>query len=157
MENTERSSWVAVDSEHTTLLTWFLPPSCLICLCEPKTGLKKPLFWKKISHLQQGGLVNKCYGSHGCGARRTAEPYLLQLVSACECVFLSLWRCKGSMVGHTSAHKRVCIHPCRHAHKQTKVLKHTAPCNKATKNNRHLLLKPQCLQWSQIRASPWQP
>ena len=162
---TERSHRAAVDSEHTTsLVTWFFSPSNLMWT---KLRCKELCFFLYISHLLVGS-VNKCYGSHGCAARRTAEPYLLLLVSACGCVFLSLWRCKGSMVGRTSA-RRLCAytltdvhthtHTCMHAHTHTHTkgtLKKTAPCNKATKNNRHLLLKPQCLLWSQIRAFPWQ-
>lgn len=138
-------------------LIFFPPPPCLICLCEPSRGLKYLFLKFHTFMLGGGGLINKCYGSPWVWS---SEPYLLLLVSACGCVFLSLWRCKGSMVGHTSAHTNLGAYTLAHTraltHTQTKILKHTAPCNKETKNNRHLLLKPQCLQWSQIRAFPWQ-
>lgn len=150
--------WRLIQSTRQLWQPDFFPPSPLPdLLMWTEQRFKVPLF--KISHLHVGGggLINKCYGSPWVWS---SEPYLLLLVSACGCVFLSLWRCKGSMVGHTSAHTNLGAYTLAHTraltHTQTKILKHTAPCNKETKNNRHLLLKPQCLQWSQIRAFPWQ-
>ncbi len=125
--------WRLIQSTRQLLVTWFF----------------STLAWFAYVNQTRSSFFSNLTPSSGAGKQMlwipwvwSSEPYLLLLVSAWSCVFLSLWRCKGSMVGHTSAHKPVCIHPCRHTHMHSCTHTHTHT-NKGTLTQLRATKKPK--------------
>lgn len=123
---TKRSWWLAVEYTATCFSPFLI------------RWIKIRNFKKKYNnhHTLTGGLLTKA-----------VDPLGVYFSRLSQCIFLSLCICKSSMLGHTSAHKAVCTHLWQTCMCTLKTpLQHPAVCNAESKNNRHLLLKPQCLK-----------